>query len=154
MITVIHTIYKFAVCRVSRIGPDASRIDAEFAVTVTACNISLDNEGIGAVHIRGGQLTGSRQDSIGFREKCGVCARNDGCIVTAGDIDRNELAGAIGGSDGDAIRVGDTCNKLIVGCVGDISPDPLRIDTELAITMTAFNSSLSHKGIRAVHVGC
>ena len=76
-----------------------------------------------------------------------MCARNDGCVVAASDVDCNELAGAIGGSDGDAIRVGDTCNKLIVRCIGRISPGSFSIDTEFAVTVAAFDCSLDDKGI-------
>ena len=82
-----------------------------------------------------------------------MCSRNNSSIVAACDIDRNELAGAISGGDADAVRVGDAFNKLIMRSVGGVDPRSIGIDTEFAIAMTAFDSSLNDEGIGAIHIG-
>ena len=81
-----------------------------------------------------------------------MCARNDGRVVAASDVDCNELAGAISCSDGDAVCVGDTRYKLIVRCIGRIGPGSFSIDTEFSITVATFNSSLDDEAIRAIQI--
>ena len=76
-----------------------------------------------------------------------MCAGNYSRVVDPNDIDGNPLSGAISCSDGNAVCVGDTSDKLIVWRVGRIGPESLSTDTEFSITITALDSSLSHKGI-------
>ena len=50
-IRVGDTFNKLIVWGVGGVGPGPISMDAEFAITVAAFDCSLDNEGIGAIHI-------------------------------------------------------------------------------------------------------
>ena len=142
--------HKLVVGSTHGVRPCAVGAHREGAVVVVARCARLRHKSGGAVHVGDGQRAAGVQGCIGFGQGTGGDAANHSCVIGAGDVDGDRLAGAIGTHGRERFGVDLTSHKFIVRAVHGVGPHARAAERERAVA--ACSARLRGEGGGAIDV--